>query len=273
MGLPYTYLIKHLPSNRVYYGCRFSKDCHPDDLWKTYFTSSKHVKKLIEKDGKDSFIFEIRKTFESIGECRNWENRVLLKMNVIKRDIFINKTNNKSIAIECSRYSSQRRSPKAKLKQIEIARRMGLSNKGSEKSDEFKNLMRYYHSIGKLKSPWIKSYKDSEKTRKKKSLSKIGKPSNALGSIHPRCSCIICRKSCTAGTIKQHYDFHHLGIKRKRSVEHHSEETKYKFRVRRNKYVNNGTTELLIEDYNERIEFLNMNNTYQPGKVLRKRGT
>ena len=47
--IPFTYLIKHIPTNRYYYGSRYGKECHPKDLWTTYFTSSKKVKALIRK--------------------------------------------------------------------------------------------------------------------------------------------------------------------------------------------------------------------------------
>ena len=64
-SIPFTYLLKHIPTNKYYYGVRYRKGCHPKDLWKTYFTSSKKVKSLIKKYGKKSFIFEIRKTFKT----------------------------------------------------------------------------------------------------------------------------------------------------------------------------------------------------------------
>lgn len=100
---PYTYLLKHIPTGKVYYGCRFAKKCSPDDFWKSYFTSSKYVKELISKYGKESFVFEIRKTFSNVDTCRLWESKVLKRLNVLNRqDIFINKTDNISISPECS---------------------------------------------------------------------------------------------------------------------------------------------------------------------------
>jgi len=96
-NIPFTYLLKHIPTNKYYYGVRFKKNCHPNDLWTKYFTSSKKVKGLIKKYGKKSFIFEIRKTFKTTQEAINWENKVLIRMKVIYRDDFLNLTNNKSI--------------------------------------------------------------------------------------------------------------------------------------------------------------------------------
>ena len=95
--IPFTYLIKHIPTNKYYYGVRFKKGCHPKDLLTKYFTSSKKVKGLIKRYGKKSFIFEIRKTFKTPQEAISWENKVLKRMKVIYRDDFLNLTNNKSI--------------------------------------------------------------------------------------------------------------------------------------------------------------------------------
>jgi predicted GIY-YIG superfamily endonuclease len=53
---PYTYLIKHRPSGKVYYGFRCANRVEPhEDLWKHYFTSSPKIQQLIEETGADSF--------------------------------------------------------------------------------------------------------------------------------------------------------------------------------------------------------------------------
>jgi len=91
MHQPYTYLIKHKPTGKVYYGVRYSKKCKPADLWDTYFTSSKDIHKMIKEYGKDSFITEIRKIFVDPSDAINWELRVLRRMKVLDRDDFINR--------------------------------------------------------------------------------------------------------------------------------------------------------------------------------------
>ena len=58
----YTYRIKWSKNNISYYGVRYAKNCHPNDLWVTYFTSSKFVKIQREKCGEPDTI-QIRKTF------------------------------------------------------------------------------------------------------------------------------------------------------------------------------------------------------------------
>lgn len=91
MRQPFTYLIKHIPTGKVYYGLRYAKECHPSDLWTTYFTSSYDVEELIKKDGKDAFLCEVRKTFTDTKKAIEWEKKVLRRMKVIKRADFINR--------------------------------------------------------------------------------------------------------------------------------------------------------------------------------------
>ena len=95
--IPFTYLIKHVPTNRYYYGVRFKKGCHPYDLWTKYFTSSRKIKGLIRRYGKKSFIFEIRKTFKTAQQAVNWEYKVLKRMRVIHRDDFLNQSDNQRV--------------------------------------------------------------------------------------------------------------------------------------------------------------------------------
>lgn len=93
---PYTYLIGWSKLNTYYYGLRFAKGCHPDELWHTYFTSSIHVADFVKQHG-DPDIIEMRKTFTVIPTAQLWEHRVLKRMKVIHRKDFLNRTDNKSI--------------------------------------------------------------------------------------------------------------------------------------------------------------------------------
>lgn len=87
---PYTYYIYHRPTNKHYYGVQYGKMSCPDNLWKTYFTSSKKIKSLIRQYGKDSFHVEIRKLFDSPKKAKLWENKVLRKMKVLHREDWLN---------------------------------------------------------------------------------------------------------------------------------------------------------------------------------------
>jgi predicted GIY-YIG superfamily endonuclease len=88
---PYTYLIKHRPTGKVYYGFRCANKLEPhNDLWKHYFTSSPKVQQLIEETGVDSFDVEIRRVFETKEQATSWKTRVLSRCKVLEDDRWIN---------------------------------------------------------------------------------------------------------------------------------------------------------------------------------------
>jgi hypothetical protein len=99
--MAYTYLIGWVQQNKYYYGVRFAKGCSPDELWNTYFTSSKHVKSFYEENGEPDVI-QVRRVFDKVDQARRWETKVLKKMSVVERDDFLNKTDNHSISLESS---------------------------------------------------------------------------------------------------------------------------------------------------------------------------
>ena len=87
----YTYLIKHNPSGKVYYGFRCANKVEPhEDLWKHYFTSSPKIQTLIAETGVDSFDTEIRKVFETKEQAVAWETRVLTRCKVLHDDRWLN---------------------------------------------------------------------------------------------------------------------------------------------------------------------------------------
>lgn len=86
---PYTYLIGWTNLNLFYYGVRFGKYCEPNDLFKTYFTSSKRVKAITLECGSPDII-EIRRTFNSKQKAYAWEQTVLRRMNVLHDSRFLN---------------------------------------------------------------------------------------------------------------------------------------------------------------------------------------
>ena len=104
MSIYYTYLLKHIPTNTFYYGVRFAEGCHPDEFWKTYFTSSKKkIPELREQYGDGSFEFQIRKTFTCKQKAIDWESKVLRRMKVLESpELWLNRTDNKAILNEVS---------------------------------------------------------------------------------------------------------------------------------------------------------------------------
>lgn len=91
-SLSYTYLIGWSKHNKWYYGRRTAKNCHPTELWKKYFTSSKYVKEFRKINGEPDII-QIRKTFSDVKICSKWESRVLSRLDVQKNENWLNKKN------------------------------------------------------------------------------------------------------------------------------------------------------------------------------------
>lgn len=91
MDIRYTYLLKNKTTGMFYYGVKYGKGAHPEKFWKTYFTSSKLVKQLIEQYGKDDFVYEIRKSgFPTTQAARKWEHKVLRRLRICSRSDFLN---------------------------------------------------------------------------------------------------------------------------------------------------------------------------------------
>lgn len=86
----YTYFIKWSGSNMKYYGARGSKVAPEDDLWVTYFTSSKYVKQYRKQFGEPDII-QIRQVFDDKDDAFNWERRVLIKTGSKKSDNWLNR--------------------------------------------------------------------------------------------------------------------------------------------------------------------------------------
>jgi len=91
--IPYSYFLYHRPTGLKYYGIKHAKNCHPSQLWKSYFSSSTIVKNLIKEYGTDSFDFYIRKTFETSSQALLWEHKVLRRLNAANRPDWINRHN------------------------------------------------------------------------------------------------------------------------------------------------------------------------------------
>lgn len=196
--IPYTYLLKCIPENTFYYGVRYAKYCNPSDFWVTYKTSSKHVAVLIEKYGLDAFEFQIRKTFSSKDLAIRWENKVLLKLDVINRKDFINRTTNKAISEEdANRGRANRISTEKHKNAVSL---VGKSNIGKKHTVETKNKLSLYLLGNKRKL----GIKESDDTRRKKSETRTG-------LITPKCSCIICKRIISNSQIKKHFNHKHNG--------------------------------------------------------------
>jgi hypothetical protein len=93
---PYTYFLRWSSTGAWYYGVRFAKACHPNDLWTSYFTSSKRVRQYVQEHGNPDIIL-IRRVFDSVKKARTWEHVVLKRLNAVKRSDSLNQTDNFAI--------------------------------------------------------------------------------------------------------------------------------------------------------------------------------
>ena len=150
---PYTYLIKHLPTNRVYYGMRAANKVEPEqDLWHYYFTSSPKVQQLIEETGRDSFAVEIRKVFETKEQAVAWEAKVLRRCRVLEDARWINQ--NVAGYILPTEESRKKISDfhKGKTKSEEHKKNLSNSQKGKPKKSKAYQTPEYRALMSKLKS-------------------------------------------------------------------------------------------------------------------------
>ena len=150
---PYTYLIKHTPTGKVYYGVRTANkvEAH-DDLWKHYFTSSPGVQKLIEETGINSFVVEIRKTFETKETAVVWETRVLHRCKVLHDNRWLNQ--NVAGYIVPTEESNKKISDfhKDKPKSLEHKKNLSESQKGKPKVNSKNQTPEYKALMSTLKS-------------------------------------------------------------------------------------------------------------------------
>ena len=129
----YVYYIRHTLSGQFYYGARYkhieNNVLPEDDLWKTYFSSSKKVLKLRKQDGNDSFEYKvIFKSFDT-DECFRFEQTII-------------KENISNMLCLNSRYFDIEKS-----KRIFSVFGKTLSTKGKPKTEETKRRMRKPKSL------------------------------------------------------------------------------------------------------------------------------
>jgi hypothetical protein len=150
---PYTYLIKHTPTGKVYYGFRSANRVDPhEDLWKRYFTSSPKIQQLIEETGVDSFDVEIRKVFETKEQASAWETKVLRRCKVLKDNRWLNQ--NIAGYIVPTEESNRKISDfhKGKPKTKEHKEKISQAQKGKPKRSTMYQTIEYRELMSKLKS-------------------------------------------------------------------------------------------------------------------------
>lgn len=184
MHQPYTYYLYHKPTKQHYYGVRWAKNCHPNDLFVTYFSSSKKIKELISKYGINTFTFKVRKIFNNKQEAILWEHKVLTKLNVNNRKDWLNQNISGSIVYDVHPL-------KGKHHTIETKAKISNSRKGFKHSEKSKNIM---SESRKGEKHWNYNKKHSEESKNKNRESnikwrknnpdKINLPPNRKNCIH-----------------------------------------------------------------------------------------
>nr|NDG05791.1 hypothetical protein [Oxalobacteraceae bacterium] len=150
---PYTYLIRHRPTNRVYYGVRSANKVEPEqDLWYHYFTSSPKVQQLIEETGRDSFDVEVRRVFETREQAIAWETRVLRRCRVLEDDRWINQNVAGYIIPTEESRRKIREFHKDKPKSEEHKKNLSRSQKGKPKVNSKNQTPEYRALMSTLKS-------------------------------------------------------------------------------------------------------------------------
>lgn len=180
---PYTYLIRHIPTNRVYYGVRIANKVDPcDDLWKNYFTSSRKIKELISQYGVDSFHTEVRKVFDSKEKAIAWEVKVLRRCKVLTNENWINGNIAGYIAHTAESNKKISEFHKGKHKSESHKRKLSLSQKEKPKKSNAYKTIEFRNQISILRSGTGNGRYGKEvgsDTRKKISEANKGKtPSN-----------------------------------------------------------------------------------------------
>lgn len=95
MNKPYFYIIKHIPSQRYYAGCKYNKKANSVNFMTTngYQTTSNVVRMLIRQGSIEDFMTLKIRHFNTAGEVLRYEARFLAKVNAATNASFLNKHN------------------------------------------------------------------------------------------------------------------------------------------------------------------------------------
>lgn len=162
MTTPFSYHLYHIPTGKHYYGIKHSKDCHPNQLWTTYFSSSKIVKQFIVEYGENSFSWEVRRIFDTTTAALAWEHKVLRRLGAARSEWWINRHNG----------GTQFRSPQHQSDYCR--RRASETHKGKPKSEEWKAKVRI-KALEREKQRRLTGWKMPEEDVKRRAEDKRGK--------------------------------------------------------------------------------------------------
>lgn len=135
--MSFTYLIGWSKLDVWYYGCRYSKECSPSDLWTTYFTSSEVVTAFRSQHGEPDVI-QIRRVFSTPELALRCEDRVLRLVNAVSSPRWLNRAiRGKGVYFESQTDESNRKRSetlKGRKKTSEWKEKISKGHKGKKKS-------------------------------------------------------------------------------------------------------------------------------------------
>ena len=174
---PYTYLIKFKPTGQLYYGSSYanskSKTANPSQFWNTYFTSSKHIKRLVAEYGKDAFEVKVRKVFETAEQALKCERKVLTHFDAKFNDNWLNKSNGYGSKAFTShtqetrdKISKANKGRKLPTKTKEHREKLSIANKGKSLTPEKKEALLLANTGRKMPDHVKEMLREISKTRK-----------------------------------------------------------------------------------------------------------
>lgn len=208
--IPYTYYLYHKQTDTHYYGVRYAKNCDPTDLWNTYFSSSKKVKKLIDEYGTHSFSVKIRKTFDDKKQAILWEQKVLRRLKVLSKPKWLNDNISGAILLENhprgmlgkkhTNSVKEKISRRTKNKTYEEIYGDRAKEQRQQRSDSHKNKPKPY-----LKGKTYEEIHGIEKAQKLKKIRSNRKGHKVLNFRKPeKRECPHCGKLYDPGNLKRH---------------------------------------------------------------------
>ncbi|AYP28319.1 endonuclease [Serratia phage vB_SmaA_3M] len=144
--MPYVYRLKS-KDGHFYYGCRFAKGCHPDDLLSSYFTSSNNIKSLIAEHGVGYFTKKIVYKGSTPEEVLRVEAKLIHRTYKKPGSLNFYLCRSDGSAIFLGTYGPHKEETKAKI---------ALSHLGRKVGEEGRRNM----SISKTGIPWNQSQRD-----------------------------------------------------------------------------------------------------------------
>jgi len=184
---PFTYIIEHIPSYRLYFGCKYGKrvikECDSLILMteEGYQTSSKAIKELIKEYGIDSFRILYIRHYMTEQEVRIAESKFLHTVNAKNNPRYINNSNGNEGFYRNGPHSeeSKKKMSNAKLGKILLPSHcknisLAVIKRYQEMTPEIKEELFQSMSIAQLKRREIETIEQKEMASTNISIAKIG---------------------------------------------------------------------------------------------------